>query len=230
MTLESWKMFSAKEIPMYFRVFLVAAIIFTSCLIPAAADSADSDICSDGNEITQRGVDACTRVIRAGIVTGRALAGAYYERGMKHKYNRRYDAAIEDFSAAIKLDPSWAWPYVARGHAHAKKGQLTQAFADQETALRIEPTATTYIGRAIDLIEAGDYDRAIADINEALRLDPKHLHAFIYRGDIFLKKREFTKAIEDYNRALEIGSASDDKLSMDYARTRLKEARKQLGR
>src|SRR4029077_967053 len=35
---------------------------------------------------------------------------------------------------------------------------------------------------------AGDYDRAIADFNEAIRLDPKSSIAFINRGDTYTNK------------------------------------------
>ena len=37
--------------------------------------------------------------------------------------------------------------------------------------------------------KAGNYDRAIADYNEAIRLDPKSALAFIGRGDAFYEQR-----------------------------------------
>jgi Tfp pilus assembly protein PilF len=57
------------------------------------------------------------------------------------------------------------------------------------------PTASAYVGRAKDLIEAGDTGRAIADIDEALRLDPEFFFAFQVRGDVYFKKREFAKSL-----------------------------------
>jgi tetratricopeptide (TPR) repeat protein len=210
----------------YCRTLVFAALMVAGGLF-APASATDSDLCRDGNNIASSGIAACTRIISAGVAKGRDLADAYYERGLKHKLNERYDQAINDLSTAIKVDPSWSWPYVARGHVYAIKRDFTRAFADQETAVRLEPTAVTYVGRAQDLIEAGAFDRAIADLDQALRLNPKYFFAFFTRGDVYVKKREFAKAIDDYNTALQIGSTSE--ISMNYVRTQLKRARDQLG-
>jgi tetratricopeptide (TPR) repeat protein len=205
-------------------VFAALMVVFS---LVAPATASDLDLCRDVNNTSSSGIAACTRIISAGTAKGRDLADAYYERGVKHRLNKRYDQAINDLGSAIKIDPSWSFPYVARGHVYAEKRDFTRAFADQEIAVRLEPTAVTYVGRAQDLIAAGAFDRAIADLDEALRLNPKYFFAFLTRGDVYVKKREFAKAIDDYNMALGIGS--DSVSSMDYVRDQLKSARNQLG-
>ncbi len=44
----------------------------------------------------------------------------------------------------------------------------------------------------------GDYDRAIADFTEAIRLDPKLGSAFSNRGLAYEKKGGFDRAIADF--------------------------------
>ncbi|MFN3658103.1 MAG: tetratricopeptide repeat protein [Pseudolabrys sp.] len=178
-------------------LFVIAVAGVTAA---AADDAADCKSTSNDN----RAIAACTRVIASGKFTGKDLGRFYYARGLKRRYNHAYDAAISDFTNTIKLDAKDTWAYVARGHAYAYKKNFPRAFADQETAIKLEKTAVTHTGRAIDLIEAGAYDRAIADLDEALRLDPKYFYAYLNRGDAYRKKRDFTKAEADYRKALEI--------------------------
>ncbi len=179
----------------------IAGLFVIAHVTAAAADDA-ADCKSNSNE--NRAIAACTRVIASGKLTGKDLASLYYARGLKRRYNRSYDAAVGDFTNAIKLDPKDTWSYVARGHAYAYKKDFPRAFADQETAIGLEKTAVTHTGRAIDLMVAGAYDRAIADLDEALRLNPKYFYAYLNRGDAYRKKRDFAKAEADYRKALEI--------------------------
>ena len=51
---------------------------------------------------------------------------------------------------------------------------------------------------------AGDYDRAIADYNEAIRLDPKSAIAFSDRGVAYMRKGDLDRAFADYNEALRL--------------------------
>ena len=51
---------------------------------------------------------------------------------------------------------------------------------------------------------AGDYNRAIADFNEAIRLDPKSSLAFRNLGDTYTNIGDHDRAIADYNEAIRL--------------------------
>ena len=53
-------------------------------------------------------------------------------------------------------------------------------------------------------IEKQEYDKAIADFNEAIRLDPKFVVAYKGRGVAWLFKNEYDKAIADFNEAIRL--------------------------
>ncbi len=50
----------------------------------------------------------------------------------------------------------------------------------------------------------GEYDKAIKDNDEAIRLDPTLPEAFYNRGSAWLQKKEYDKAIKDFNEAIRI--------------------------
>jgi lipoprotein NlpI len=50
----------------------------------------------------------------------------------------------------------------------------------------------------------GDNDRAIADYNEAIRLDPKYTFAYHNRGHAYRAKGDNDRAIADYNEAIRL--------------------------
>jgi tetratricopeptide (TPR) repeat protein len=52
------------------------------------------------------------------------------------------------------------------------------------------------------LCEERRHDRAIADFNEAIRLDPNTAPAYRNRGDAYRNKGDKDRAIHDYNQAI----------------------------
>ena len=60
-----------------------------------------------------------------------------------------------------------------------------------------------YSRRGVAYERRGDYDRAIADLNEAVRIDPKSVNALRVRGNYYRDQNDFEHALENYNRAIE---------------------------
>jgi tetratricopeptide (TPR) repeat protein len=49
-----------------------------------------------------------------------------------------------------------------------------------------------------------NYDRAIADFNEAIRLDPGSAISYSNRGQAYYAKQDYDRAIADYNEAIRL--------------------------
>ena len=60
--------------------------------------------------------------------------------------------------------------------------------------------------------DKGENDRAIADYNEAIRLDPKYAAAYNNRGNAYRDKGDTDRAIADFNEAIRL----DPKLAHAY--------------
>ena len=57
-----------------------------------------------------------------------------------------------------------------------------------------------YYDRALAYAKKRDFDKAVADYTEAIRLKPDLAEAYWGRGNVFEKQRDHLRAIGDYNR------------------------------
>lgn len=64
--------------------------------------------------------------------------------------------------------------------------------------------AWAFVGRGRGYSDKNDYDHAIADFTEAIKLDPKHNYAYSNRGLVYAKKGQHDRAIGDYNEAIKL--------------------------
>jgi tetratricopeptide (TPR) repeat protein len=79
-----------------------------------------------------------------------------------------------------------------------------------------------YDNRAIELRQQGEFDRAIADYSQALRIDAEWTGAYTGRGLAYEGKDEAEKAMADYRKALAVAPKYDDgQWAHDTARDRL---------
>jgi tetratricopeptide (TPR) repeat protein len=65
-------------------------------------------------------------------------------------------------------------------------------------------TAEAYLMRGDDFSEIQEYDRAILDYDQAIRLKPDYAEAHNNRGYAYYWKGDATHAIADYSQAIEL--------------------------
>jgi tetratricopeptide (TPR) repeat protein len=140
-------------------------------------------------------------------------AAADFETRASRRYDEsRYDQAIADYSAALKLDPKLASALMNRGWAYLHKEDYETAKADFSAALKVDSELLgAYGGRGTAYRELGDYDEAIRDLTEAIRRDATLADMYERRAKCYAAKGEHEKALKDRDRAVEL--APDD---VDY--------------
>jgi tetratricopeptide (TPR) repeat protein len=108
---------------------------------------------------------------------------AYALRGEAHGAAQKYDEAVADFRQARRLDPQRAETYAGalaaahwcRAYAAAQRGSLDPALEDLDAAIALDAhQAGMFALRGQVYTAKRDYERAVADFTEALRLDPQN--------------------------------------------------------
>ena len=83
-------------------------------------------------------------------------APGHANRGINYGRTGEYAKAIDDCSAAIRLNPEYADAYFNRGLAFAAKGEYKKAVADYTEAIRLNPKdAGAYVQPGHGLRKAG---------------------------------------------------------------------------
>src|SRR6516165_10838638 len=121
------------------------------------------------------------------ILTGVSLAGASalaqtpQERGWCESEDAvTVDQRIDGCSAVIRA-------------ARDKGDKLAEAFNNRGVGYRLK----------------GDYDRAVADYNQAIKLNAKFASAYNNRGVAYDKKGEYDRAILDYDQAIKLRPSAE---------------------
>jgi tetratricopeptide (TPR) repeat protein len=136
---------------------------------------------------------------------------------------------------AQEVKGDWLWVEYSTGK-DSKKGWIHQrdvvpfdrAQAHVESEMARKPHAELYNIRGTIHYEKKDYERALADYNEALRLDPRRAHAWNNRGNVWRVKGDTARAISDFNQAIRVdpdyqlayknrGNVFSDKGALDKA-------------
>lgn len=58
-----------------------------------------------------------------------------------------------------------------------------------------------------------DYEKAFADLNKSVEVDPNYPNAYVNRGNVYSMREQYDKAIADYDRALELRPTYYDALT-----------------
>jgi Tfp pilus assembly protein PilF len=93
----------------------------------------------------------------------------------------------------------------------ARHAEFAWAIAECDEAIKLSGSVlgrnagTGYVDRGRVYLAMGDLDRALANMDEAIRLDPSE-NAYVARGAVLTEKNELDRAIADFDEAVKIGS------------------------
>ena len=80
--------------------------------------------------------------------------------------------------------------------------------------MRIDPTyPAAYSNRGNVWFHKGEFDRAIADYDQAIQLDPKNTKAYYFRGMVWEKKRSLQAALADFKMHAQLAPSDRDGLT-----------------
>ena len=119
---------------------------------------------------------------------------------------KEYDASAATYDRLLKLFPNYDRAYLARAQLMLAKGDTVSARTDVDKCISLNKTipASYVIRSEIAMRHDGDYQAALNDMNQAIKLEPHYAGYFINRGFMKYKLEDYFGAMADYDYALEL--------------------------
>lgn len=105
------------------------------------------------------------------------LAKTHYSKGQEYFENQDYKSAIEQYTMAIELKPTFADAYFQRGISYTKHTHTSYALADILRAIELDLDFVCGNKEHAEL-----YSAAIKIMDDAINRDPKDVDAYYMRG------------------------------------------------
>jgi tetratricopeptide (TPR) repeat protein len=124
---------------------------------------------------------------------------------------KNYRTAIERYQQAISLAPNYPYAYYSKGLSHYNLGEYNQAVGDLSKALeqRYKPL-DVYTMRWQAYYWQKNYDAALSDVQQGLRLQPSSSYFNLALGDCHRAKGSYREALAAYQKAAQIDSNNAD--------------------
>ncbi len=142
-------------------VLLSASLFVLSTASTVIAGDATADCLSDDSE---RRIAGCTAIIENPATSDLERSGALGIRGNAYSSKRDFERALEDFEAAIKINPLSAVALNNRAWARVRLGRPLDGLADINESLRLAPeSAHSHDTRGHIRLAQGMPEEALAD-------------------------------------------------------------------
>lgn len=137
---------------------------------------------------------------------------AYFGIARAHRMVKEDDKAIEYARRALSFEPDLAEAHSLLAGIYCEQDRCELAFEEANLAIECKPRlAEPYYYRAdaafyLGILESGPQRTDVmADLNRAIRLNPRLKRAYELKGTVLASKRKMKEAIDCFTRGLEVG-------------------------
>ncbi len=136
-------------------------------------------------------------------------AWAFLYKGLIQEHLGEDRRALDNYSRAIRLEPTLAEAHFRRGFGHLRTQEYDRALHDESNVLELDSEhAMAYAVRGRARAALGDMQRAMSDLDRACSLAPRLSDPFLHRGLVEHRFSMHEKALADVARAIELDSES----------------------
>ena len=150
-----------------------------------------------------RAYGTAQQVLRQAIKRHPRSDVAYFLWGLSLSANQDHEAAIVQYTKALRLNSRHALTLDFRGQAYAHTSQHKLALQDFNKAIALDPDSPSlYYQRGMVRSRQGDPAGAARDLTHAIELNPKHLQANICLGELLVDLKLYSSAVASFARAM----------------------------
>lgn len=152
----------------------------------------------------------------------------YLQQGITQILQGNYKAAIDFFNQAIAVDLGCPEAYYQRGLAYDKLGKSEQAIADYNQSLNLDvQQINVYLSRATAFLDLNNIQSSMIDLQVIFSLDPNCDKAYKLQANIYLRLKEYDRAIDYLKQAGKIYLARQDKESCRFCIAQIRQIEQQ---
>ena len=120
-----------------------------------------------------------------------------------------FPEAVKVLAGTLKTYPLCAESYVQLGEIHLWRNQQETASVAAERLIKLNPRlGAGYRIRGAAKILGGHLVQGVADLNEAIRLDPRDIESYVWRGEAHRRLKKYPAAVRDLDTAADVHNGS----------------------
>lgn len=129
-----------------------------------------------------------------------------FKEGEKLSDQKNYQAAINKYAEALAADSKYPEAHYSKGYAHFRLDQYDESLEELNAALAqgYKPALHVYDVRWYLNFKKQNYDAALSDLQEAIKLDPKNTTYNINLGEVYLGKKQWHDAMNAFKAAAQV--------------------------
>lgn len=135
----------------------------------------------------------------------------YYNISKVLAAQRKFEAAVDSVSLAIKYNPNVVFFHSQRALYYEELGWLDKAIEEYDFLIKLEFTNPDhYINRGMVYFDKDEYIKAKLDLNRALKYDPQNFKAYYFLSLIAAQENKFDKEVEYLTKAIKLKGDDPD--------------------
>ena len=143
-------------------------------------------------------------------------------RGVGWSKEEEFQAAAEDFTAALEIEGSNVAALEGRAKVRTKLGEHKYAAGDWSELIGLQPRNDKYYRlRGNERLAAGQHQEALTDFDKSLEINPKEIDAYIGRAHVYHALKDRNLADKEFKKGIEVNA---NYLPLHWARAEFAEA------
>ena len=118
---------------------------------------------------------------------------------------KNFNQAIVYYERAIKLNPNFIFAYMNLGNAQFETKLYKEAILNFKKSLSLDTNfIPSYLNLCKALLKLGEFDQALKYCDDIIKIDGMNIQANLMRGDINLILKNYSNAIQNFEKIIEI--------------------------